>query len=187
MAGVTRTGGQRAYICAVPGTVRGCGMSVVAEPVEEIVRDAVLERWGDEAVRAAIAAADTARDEHRAKLRALLGNLDADMAETEANLNRVPYEMTQRREQLKGNLRSMEARWAAAQRELDELGTAPAAAAEPALAEVPAPAEWDKGQAAHKVAAIRRLHLRFTIGPATRRQGASRLPFDAARVQVTDT
>ena len=36
-----------------------------------------------------------------------------------------------------------------------------------------------------KAAYIRRLGLGMTIVPGTRRQGASRLPFDTARVQIT--
>ena len=55
MAGYPRTGGRRAYICAVANG--GCGQSVLAEPVEELVRDKVLEALADaerlEAMRAA--------------------------------------------------------------------------------------------------------------------------------------
>ena len=47
--------------------------------------------------------------------------------------------------------------------------------------------EWDDEDtpAADKAAAIRQLGLRITIMPGTRRQGASRLPFDTGRVQIT--
>ena len=57
--GYPRTGGRRAYICALANG--GCGQSVLAEPVEEMVRDEVLEDLADaerlEAMRAADACA----------------------------------------------------------------------------------------------------------------------------------
>ena len=45
MAGYPRTGGKRAYICAPANG--GCGQSVLAEPVEEIVRDRVVDDLAD--------------------------------------------------------------------------------------------------------------------------------------------
>ena len=45
MAGYPRTGGKRAYICAPANG--GCGQSVLAEPVEEIVRDWVVDDLAD--------------------------------------------------------------------------------------------------------------------------------------------
>jgi DNA invertase Pin-like site-specific DNA recombinase len=55
MAGHPRAGGVRAYMCPPP--VGGCGQSVLAGPVEVIVRDRVLADLGDVAVREAMAAA----------------------------------------------------------------------------------------------------------------------------------
>ena len=191
MAGVTRsrprTGGpgSRAYICAVPGKVRGCGQSVLAAPAEAIVRDRVLAALADAGRREAMRLADATLDRHRAGLRRLLDDLDADMAETEAKLAATPRSMTRRREQQERNLATLAARYQAAERELGELG--PAALPAPPLEPVTA-AEWDDPEvtpATVKAEIIRRLGLRITIVPGTRRRGSSRLPFDTARVQIT--
>ena len=182
MAGYSRTGGRRAYICAPANG--GCGQSVLAGPVEAIVRDRVLAAWASEAEREAMAEADTALDEKRAKLRGLLDDLDADLADTEAKLREIPRGQARRREQVARNLASMETRYEAAERELGELGADSPA---PELPEVVTALEWDDAEvtpAAEKAAIIRRLGLAVTIVPGTRRQGASRLPFDAARVQI---
>ena len=88
MAGYPRSGGKRAYICALANG--GCGQSVLAEPVEELVRDRVLEALADAERLEAMRAADATLDEQRAKLSGLLGDLDADMAETEAKLRDIP-------------------------------------------------------------------------------------------------
>ena len=183
MAGYPRTGGRRAYICAVANG--GCGQSVLAEPVEELVRDKVLEALADAERLEAMRAADAWLDDQRAKLTGLLADLDADMAETEAKLRDIPRAMTRRREQVERNLAAMEARYEATQRELDGLG--PAAAQAPPLPAITAE-EWDDPEvtpAADKAAVIRRLGLAVTILPGTRRQGASRLPFEDGRVQIS--
>ena len=181
MAGYPRTGGKRAYICAPANG--GCGQSVLADPVEELVRDRVLDELADAERLERMRAADATLDEQRAKLRGLLGDLDADMAETEAKLRDTPRSMTRRREQIRLNLAAMETRYEAAERELDGLG--PAAATAPPLPPMTAE-EWDEDTpAADKASAIRQLGLRITITPGTRRQGASRLPFDAGRVQIS--
>jgi hypothetical protein len=78
----------------------------------------------------------------------------------------------------------MEARYEATRQELDGLG--PAAAQAPPLPAITAE-DWDDAEvtpAAVKAAVIRRLGLSITIVPGTRRQGASRLPFDSGRVQI---
>ena len=129
--------------------------------------------------------ADATLDRHRAGLRRLLDDLDADMAETEAKLAATPRSMTRRREQQERNLATLAARYQAAERELGELG--PAALPAPPLEPVTA-AEWDDPEvtpATVKAEIIRRLGLRITIVPGTRRRGSSRLPFDTARVQIT--
>jgi DNA invertase Pin-like site-specific DNA recombinase len=181
MAGYTRSGGQRAYICAPANG--GCGQSVLAAPVEERVRDRVVAELDDAGRLDRMRAADAWLDEQRAKLRGLLDDLDLDMAETEAKRDAVPRSQARRREQLDRNLASMEARYEAAQRELGELG--PAAAPVPELAPVTAE-QWDHDTpAAEQAATIRRLGLRITIMPPARAQGASRLPFDDTRVQIT--
>lgn len=185
MAGVPRDGTRRAYVCAVPGKVRGCGMSVLAEPVEAMVRDAVLAAWADEAMREAMREADTALDDQRAKLRGLLADLDADMADTEAKHAATPRSMARRREQIERNLASMTARYEAAERELGELGEA---TARPQLPELLSAREWDDPRIttpADRAVVIRQLGLTVKVLPATRAQGSSRLPFDAARVQIT--
>jgi site-specific DNA recombinase len=180
MAGFTRTGGRRGYVCAVANG--GCGQSVLAGPVEELVRDEVLEALADAERLEAMRAADAWLDEQRAKLTGLLADLDADMAETEAKLRDIPRGMTRRREQVERNLAAMEARYEATQRELGSLG--PVSAPGEPLAAVTAE-QWDNDiPAADQAATIRRLGLRITILPGTRRQGASRLPFDTGRVQV---
>ena len=154
-------------------------------PAEAIVRDRVLAALADAGRREAMRLADATLDRHRAGLRRLLDDLDADMAETEAKLAATPRSMTRRREQQERNLATLAARYQAAERELGELG--PAALPAPPLEPVTA-AEWDDPEvtpATVKAEIIRRLGLRITIVPGTRRRGSSRLPFDTARVQIT--
>jgi DNA invertase Pin-like site-specific DNA recombinase len=182
MAGYPRSGGKRAYICAPANG--GCGQSVLADPVEAIVRNRVLADWADEAEREAMREADATLDGQREKLRGVLADLDADMAETEAKLETVPRSMTRRREAIGRNLASMTARYQATERELEGLG--PVDAPAPELPDVVTAEEWDHDTpAAEKAAIIRRLGLRITITPSARKQGASRLPFDTGRVQIT--
>ena len=105
------------------------------------------------------------------------------MAETEAKRAATPRSATRLRDQHERNLASMAARYEAAERELDGLGpaSAPAPELEPVTAE-----EWDEDiPAAEKAATIRQLRLRIEILPGTRRQGASRLPFEKERVRIT--
>ena len=68
MAGYPRTGGKRAYICAPANG--GCGQSVLADPVEAIVRDRVLADLADVELRERARAADATLDAQRAKLAA---------------------------------------------------------------------------------------------------------------------
>jgi DNA invertase Pin-like site-specific DNA recombinase len=181
MAGYPRTGGKRAYVCAPANG--GCGQSVLAAPVEAIVRDKVLAALADAQALEAMRAADVWLDAQREKLAGVLADLDADMAETEAKRAAAPRSMTRLRGQYDRNLASMAARYEAAERELAGLG--PASAPAPPLPVMTAE-DWDAPTttAARKAAVIRRLGLRVTILPGTRRQGASRLPFDAGRVDV---
>ena len=182
MAGYTRSGGRRAYVCAPANG--GCGQSVLADPVEARMRGKVLERLADAELRERERAADDWLDTQRAKLSGLLDDLDADMAETEAKLRDTPRSMTRRREQIAVNLAAMETRYETTQRELDALGPASAPAAP--LPPVMTADEWDSDYpAAEQAAIIRRLDLRIAIVPPTRAQGASRLPFDDGRVQIT--
>lgn len=180
MAGYTRTGGRRAYVCAPANG--GCGQSVLADPVEAIVRDRVVADLADVEALEAARAADATLDAQRAKLRGLLDDLDADMAETEAKRMETPRAMTRLRDQHDRNLATLAARYQAAERELDGLG--PAAAPAPPLISATAE-DWADTPAAEQAAIIRQLDLRITIVPGTRPQGASRLPFDAGRVQIT--
>lgn len=183
MAGYPRTGGQRAYICARPNG--GCGQSVLAAPVEAMVRDEVLRRWADEAEREAMRAADTAHDELRAKLRGQMADLVADMAEAEERRAAIPHGQAARRAVIDRDLRTKDAQYAAIERRLEELG--PVAGPAPELPEVVTPHEWDDPEvtpAAEQAAIIRRLGVRVTILPGTRAQGASRLPFDTGRVRI---
>ena len=180
MAGYTRTRGNRAYICAVANG--GCGMSIVAGPVEAMVRDAVLRELADTGRLDRMRAADAWLDERRAKIRGQLDDLDADAAEIAAKRDSTPRSMTRLRERYERDLATTLARFEAAERELGELGPA-AAPAEP-LAPMTAE-QWDSDTpAAEQAAAIRRLGLRVTIRPPARRQGASRLPFEDGRVQI---
>jgi hypothetical protein len=166
-------------VCARPNG--GCGQSVLAAPVEAMVRDAVLAALADVEAREAMRAADTALDEQRAKLHAELRDLDADMAENEAKLGRL--RPGQRRATVEANLRSQEAREAEVLRLLEELG--PAAAPAPPLPPITAE-QWEKDATAKaKAAYVRELGLRVTIVPPTRPQGSSRLGFDAGRVRIT--
>ncbi len=181
MAGYPRTGGKRAYICAPANG--GCGQSVLAEPVEERVRDQVVTDLADVEARERARAADATLDAQRAKLRDLLGDLDLDMAETEAKRAATPRSMTRLRDTYDRNLASMAARYEAAERELDGLG--PAAAPAPPMPAITAE-QWDMDTpAADQAGYVRQLGLRITIMPGTRRQGASRLPFEDGRVQIT--
>ena len=103
-------------------------------------------------------AADATLDELRAKLGAVLDDLDADMAETQAKRAQTPRSMTRLRGQLDRDLESMAARFEATERELGELG--PAAAPAPPLPAMTAE-DWDAPTttAAGKAAVIRRLGL----------------------------
>ncbi|HET6189486.1 MAG TPA: recombinase family protein [Trebonia sp.] len=179
MAGYTRTSGKRAYICAVSNG--GCGQSVLARPVEELVQVRVLAALADVEALEAMRAADATLDAERAKLAGLLDDLDADLAETEAKLRDTSRSMTRRREQLDRNLATLTARFGAVERELSDLG--PAAAPAPPLISATAE-DWADTPAAEQAAIIRRLGLRITIVPPTRPQGSSRAPFDTARVQI---
>ena len=184
MAGYPRGKGERAkraYVCAPANG--GCGQSVLAGPVEEIVRDWVVDDLADVEAREQARAADATLDAQRAKLDALLRDLDDDMAETEAKRAATPRSATRLRDQHDRNLEIMRARFEAAERERDGLGPAstPAPELEPVTAE-----QWDLDTpAAEQAATIRRLRLRIEILPGTRRQGASRLPFDEGRVRIT--
>jgi DNA invertase Pin-like site-specific DNA recombinase len=183
MAGYPRSGGQRAYIC--PPANGGCGQSVLAAPVEAMVRDEVLPAMARVEAREAMRAADATQDAQREKLARLLADLDADMAEIEDKRVTTPRGMVRVRERHDRNLARLAARYAAAERELDELG--PAAAPAPPLPKLTVE-DWDDPEitpAAEKAAIIRRIGLRVTILPSTRRQGASRLPFDTGRVSIT--
>jgi site-specific DNA recombinase len=181
MAGYTRTAGKRAYICAPANG--GCGQSVLADPVEAMVRDKVVERLADVEALEAARAADASQDEQRAKLGTVLDHLDADMAETQARRAQTPRSMTRLRSQYDRDLASMAARYEATGRELDELG--PVSAPAPPLPTMTAD-DWEDTPPAEQAAFIRRLGLRITIMPPTRRQGASRLPFDTGRVRIND-
>jgi hypothetical protein len=106
------------------------------------------------------------------------------MAETEAKRAATPRSAARLRDQHDRNLATLAARYEATERELDGLG--PAAAPAPPLPAVTAE-EWDDPEvtpAAEQAAIIRRLGLRITIRPSDRAQGASRLPFDTARVSI---
>ena len=181
MSGYPRSRGGRAYVCAP--SVGGCGQSITATPTEEYVRDKVLAALDDAGRLERMRAADAWLDGQRAKLRGVLADLDADMAETEAKRDAVPRSQARRREQLDRNLASMEGRYAAAEAELAGLGAA-AAPAEP-LPVITAD-QWERDTtAAEQAAYVRRLGLRITILPPTRPQGSSRAGFDTARVQVS--
>ena len=143
----------------------------------------MVDDLADEEARAAARAADATLDAQRAKLNALLDDLDADMAETADKRNNTPRSATRLRARYDRNLENLTARYEAAERELDGLGpaSAPAPELEPVTAEL-----WDEDiPAADKAATIRRLHLRIEILPPARRQGASRLPFEEERVKIT--
>jgi DNA invertase Pin-like site-specific DNA recombinase len=181
MAGYPRSSGQRAYIC--PPANGGCGRSVLAAPVEAIVRDRVLAELADAERLERMRAADATLDAQREKLTGLLADLDADMAEIEDKRVSTPRSATRLRERHERNLATLAARYQATERELDGLG--PAAATAPPLPVMTAE-DWEAPTttAARKAAVIRRLGLRITIRPPTRAQGASRLPFDTGRVQI---
>ena len=185
MTGHPRSNGSRAYICS--RALGGCSMSVAAEPLERMIRDAVLAAWADEALREAMHEADAALDGERAALRETLRDLDLDMAETEAKLGSIPRSQAQRRAVVQQNLDSMTARYEAAEGKLAELGET---AARPELPELVTAEEWDDPEvtpAAAKAAVIRQLGLTVKVFPATRAQGSSRLPFDERRVLITQS
>jgi DNA invertase Pin-like site-specific DNA recombinase len=183
MAGYTRTGGQRAYICAPANG--GCGQSVIAGPVEAMVRDKALAALADTARLEAMRAADATLDAQRGKLASLMADLDTDMTGIEAKLYSIPPSQAQRRAGLERTLAGLDARHQAAGRELASLG--PASVPPPPLDAVSAE-EWDDPEvtpAAEKADTIRWLGLHVMIMPSTRKQGASRLPFDTGRVSIT--
>jgi hypothetical protein len=182
MAGSQRTGGQRAYVCARPGKVPGCGQSVLAAGVEAMVRDRVVAELADVEAREAARAADATLDEQRAKLRGALAGLVADMAEAEERRAAIPHSQAARRAVIDRDLRTKDAQHAAMERQLEELG--PAAAPAPPLDPITAE-QWELDTPAdRKRAYIRELGLRVTIVPPTRPQGASRAPFDTGRVRI---
>jgi hypothetical protein len=179
MAGHPRTGGVRAYIC--PPAVGGCGMSLLARPVEVIVRDRVLADLGDAAAREAMRVADDWLDEQRAKLRKVLDDLDADLAETERKRAETPRSMVRVLGQYTRNRASMMLRYEITERELEELG--PASAPQEPLPALTAE-EWELDTTPQEQQAIiRRLHLRITVLPSARRGRA----FDRSRVKITWT
>ena len=109
------------------------------------------------------------------------------MAETEAKLRDIPRAMTRRREQVERNLAAMEARYEAA--------AAGAGRARPGRRARPAAARDDgrgvgrsrghpgcRQGGGHPPA-----RPGVTILPGTRRQGASRLPFEDGRVQISES
>jgi DNA invertase Pin-like site-specific DNA recombinase len=178
MAGHPRAGGVRAYVC--PRAVGGCGQSVLAVPVEVMVRDRVLADLGDVAVREAMAAADDWLDAQRARLRQMLDDLDADLAETERKRAETPRTMARLLGQYSRNRATMMLRYEITERELAELG--PASAPQEPLPALSA-AEWDEDATPQeKASIIRRLHLRIVILPHTRRGRA----FDRGRVLITE-
>jgi DNA invertase Pin-like site-specific DNA recombinase len=182
MAGIPRSGGQRAYIC--PPNTGGCGQSVIAPPVEEIIRDEVLAALADVELREKARAADAFQDEQRAKLAALLADIDADSAETEAKRAATPRSMARLRETYDRNLATLRARFRATEAELAALG--PATVPGPPLPDVTAE-KWDDPEitpAAKKAAYIRQLGLHIAIRPSRRQRGASRGPFDTRRVHI---
>jgi site-specific DNA recombinase len=174
---------RRRYVCPRRGQVPGCGMTVAAEPVEEIVRDEVIRRANDPELLASIQEADTALDEERDKLLELLDELDRDLAETEAKLARVPRSQARRRAQIERNIDSMTARYEEAEERLRGLGTTPL----PTVPQITAE-DWDNPQLitpAERAEYMRRLGVRFTVLPSERPQGASRRPFESWRVVIS--
>lgn len=178
--------GQRRYICRRQGEVPGCGMTIAAEPVEEIVRDKVIARASDPDLQADMASANTVLDEERAKLAELLDDLDRDIAATEAKAARVPYNLTRTRAQYERNVANMLARFEDADRRLKDLGET--ARRTPRVPPVTAE-KWDHPQAmtpAERAEYIRRLGLRVTILPSSQPHGASRRPFEDGRVDIAE-
>jgi site-specific DNA recombinase len=174
---------QRRYVCPRRGEVPGCGMTVAAGPVEEIVRDEVIRRANDPELLAIIHSADTALDEERDELLELLDELDRDIAATEAKAARLPYSMRRARAQLDQNVAHMTARYEEAEARLSALGTAPL----PTVPQIRAE-DWDDPQVmtpATRAEYMRRLGVRFTVLPSKRPQGASRRPFETWRVVIT--
>ena len=183
MTGHPRSNGTRAYICS--RSLGGCSMSVQAEPVERMIRDAVLAAWADEGRRQAIQDADTALDDQRAALRETLRDLDLDMAEAEGKLAVIPRSQAARRAVVQRSVDSMTARYEAAESKLAELG---GATARPELPELVTAEEWDDPDitpAAEKADLVRQFGFTVKVLPSMRAQGSSRLPFDERRVVIT--
>lgn len=185
MAGFLRwETGERRYVCNRRGKVPGCGMTVSALPVEAIIRDHVIARASNRRRQQAMAAADSALDEQREELAALLEALDADIADTAAKLVKYPRG-SRRRRQLEDNIGHWETRLHEAEEKLAELGEPGRRA--PRVAPVTAE-EWDHPEdmtPAERAEIIRRLGLRFSIKPDPRGRGKWR-KFDPSRVVVEE-
>jgi DNA invertase Pin-like site-specific DNA recombinase len=187
MAGHVRSRGHReyvrvrAYICAKPNG--GCGQSIMAEPVEEMVREAVVRASHDADAQDAMREADRFLDERRAKLTRELEDLDDDAARIEAKQQQTPRSMTRLHAQYDRHLATTIARHEATERELAALGTV-RALGEPLP---PMSAEtWKDTPPTEQAVYIRQLGLRITIMPSERKPGLSRLPFEATRVRIDE-
>ena len=162
----------RYYTCSL--TNGGCGLTVLAEPVEELVKQRVLADLNDPELAAELSAEASALGGVRAAAQAEVERLDGMLADLE--VKRVAGQIrVHAYEAAKGHLDKLVG---AAETTLREVGAPAPAGALPAVTE----REWDAMTAAEKRTLISRLHLEVSVSPQL--PGAARNRFDPRRVQI---
>lgn len=181
----------RRYMCPIrpAGAGRsGCGTSISAVTVEELVREKVLAAAADPDVRATVAEADRAQGAARAELRRHLGEAEAEIARlseeiSALELRRIKAGRPRDRafEEMMGILDGLVAEQQVRRYEyLAELG----GAADSPAGDVPliTGPEWDAMTGEEQREVIRRLGLTITVHPVF--PGMSRKVFDPRRVMI---
>jgi site-specific DNA recombinase len=169
-------GTVRQYTCS--WTNGGCGMRIVAEPVERKVRAQVLKDYADVARIDAWQAEAAALADRRAEIDAAIGRIDQQLADLEVRrvttgMRDIAYNAA--RAALDGMLATEKAKSDALP---DDPPEAPAEAPEPLTA-----AELEAATPAQMQAMIRRLRLHVTVYPHP--AGKSTKVFDPNRVDIS--
>ena len=162
----------RQYTC--PRSNGGCGMAVLAEPVEELVRARVLADLADDDEMAELARRERAVHDARAAAAAEVARLEDRLAELEAKLAAE----TIREHAYEAAKAVYDRRIADAEARRDVLAAPAPAGKLPATTA----AEYDVLSPAERRALIARLRLEVTVAPL--RPGGPRNTFDPERVQI---
>jgi DNA invertase Pin-like site-specific DNA recombinase len=162
----------RQYTC--PPSNGGCGMAVLAEPVEELVRARVLDDLADADEMAELAERERAVHDARAAAAAEVARLEDKLAELEAKLAAE----TIREHAYQAAKAVYDRRIADAEAKRDALAVPAPAGKLPATTA----AEYDVLNPAERRSLITRLRLEVTVLPL--RPGGPRNTFDPERVQI---